>query len=57
MADIEAAGLVLGMISAIITIIDTTDQVYEAVKDEPGLPTNFKKSVTKLPFISMRKDT
>lgn len=52
MSGIEAAGLALGMISAIISIIDATNQVYEAVKDEAGLPTNFKKSATKLPLIS-----
>jgi hypothetical protein len=52
MSGIEAAGLALGMISAIISIIDATNQVYEAVKDEAGLPTNFKKSATKFPLIS-----
>jgi hypothetical protein len=52
MSGIEAAGLALGIISAIISIIDATHQVYEAVKDEAGLPTNFKKSATKLPLIS-----
>jgi hypothetical protein len=52
MSGIEAAGLALGIISAIISIIDATHQVYEAVKDEAGLPTNFKKSATKLPIIS-----
>lgn len=52
MSGIEAAGLVLGIISAIISIIDATHQVYKAVKDEAGLPTNFKKSATKLPLIS-----
>ncbi|KAH9216662.1 hypothetical protein DL95DRAFT_435086 [Leptodontidium sp. 2 PMI_412] len=40
------------MISAIISIIDATNQVYEAVKDQAGLPTNFKKLATKLPLIS-----
>lgn len=45
------AGLVLGIISAIISIIDATKKVYEAVEDEAGLPTNFKKSATKLPLI------
>ncbi|OBT95231.2 hypothetical protein VE01_07574 [Pseudogymnoascus verrucosus] len=45
------AGLVLGTISAIISIIDATKKVYEAVEDEVGLPTNFKKSATKLPLI------
>ncbi|KFY83571.1 hypothetical protein V498_07967, partial [Pseudogymnoascus sp. VKM F-4517 (FW-2822)] len=52
MSGVGEAGLVLGIISAIISIIDTTKQVYDAVKDEAGLPTNFKKSATKLPLIS-----
>ena len=52
MSGIEAAGLALGMISAIISIIEATNEVYEAVKDEAGLPKNFKKSATKLPLIS-----
>lgn len=52
MSGIEVAGLTLGIISAIISIIDATRKVYEAVKDEAGLPTNFKKSATKLPLIS-----
>ncbi|EGE09000.1 TPR repeat protein [Trichophyton equinum CBS 127.97] len=46
------AGLVLGLISSIITIIQSTYQVYEAVDDAKGLPTNFKKSAAKLPLIS-----
>jgi hypothetical protein len=52
MSGIEAAGLALSMISTIISIIDATNQVYEAVKDEAGLPTNFKTAATKLPLIS-----
>ncbi|PVH69556.1 hypothetical protein DL98DRAFT_438858, partial [Cadophora sp. DSE1049] len=52
MSVIEAAGLALGMISTIISIIDATNQVYKAAKDEAGLPPNFKKSATKLPLIS-----
>ncbi|KFZ01814.1 hypothetical protein V500_00606 [Pseudogymnoascus sp. VKM F-4518 (FW-2643)] len=52
MSGVGEAGLVLGIISAIISIIDATKQVYEAVDDEAGLPTNFKKSATKLPLIS-----
>jgi alkaline phosphatase len=52
MAGVGEASLVLGIISSIISIIDATKQVYEAVKDEAGLPTNFKKSATKLPLIS-----
>lgn len=52
MAGIGEASLVLGLISSIITIIDATTQVYEAVEDEAGLPTNFKKAAAKLPLIS-----
>ncbi|KFZ19764.1 hypothetical protein V501_00497, partial [Pseudogymnoascus sp. VKM F-4519 (FW-2642)] len=52
MSGVGEAGLVLGIISAIISIIDTTKHVYDAVEDEAGLPTNFKKSATKLPLIS-----
>ncbi|KFX88056.1 hypothetical protein V490_07867 [Pseudogymnoascus sp. VKM F-3557] len=44
-------GLVFDAISAIISIIDTTRNVYEAVEDDAGLPTNFKKSAMKLPLI------
>ena len=52
MSGVGEASLVLGIISSIIATIDATKQVYEAVKDESGLPTNFKKSATKLPTIS-----
>jgi hypothetical protein len=52
MSGVGEASLVLGIISSIIAIIDAINQVYEAVKDEAGLPTNFKKSATKLPLIS-----
>ncbi|KAH8758068.1 Pfs, NACHT and WD domain protein [Hyaloscypha sp. PMI_1271] len=52
MSGVGEAGLVLGIISSIISIIDATKQLYEAAKDEAGLPTNFKKSATKLPLIA-----
>lgn len=52
MSGVGEASLVLGIISSIISIIDATKQVYEAVEDEGGLPKNFKKSATKLPLIS-----
>lgn len=52
MSGVGEAGLILGMISSIITIIDTTKQVYDAIEDDAGLPANFKKSSTKLPLIS-----
>jgi hypothetical protein len=46
------ASLVIGLISSIITIIDTARQLYDAVEDEKGLPANFKKVASKLPLIS-----
>jgi hypothetical protein len=52
MSGIGEASLVLGIISSIISIIDATKQVYDAVEDEVGLPKNFKKSATKLPLVS-----
>ena len=52
MAGVGEASLVLGIISSVISIIDATKQVYEAVEDEAGLPKNFKKSAAKLPLIS-----
>lgn len=52
MSGVGEAGLVLGIISSIISIIDATKQLYEAIEDEAGLPTNFKKSATKLPIIA-----
>ncbi|KAK6527708.1 hypothetical protein TWF694_004688 [Orbilia ellipsospora] len=51
MSGIGEASLILGLISSIITVIDTTKQVYDAVEDEAGLPKNFKKSAAKLPLI------
>lgn len=43
---------VLGIISAVISIVDDTIKVYNAAKDEAGLPPNFKTVATKLPLIS-----
>jgi hypothetical protein len=43
MSGVGEASLVLGIIFSIISIIDATKQVYEAIVDEAGLPTNFKK--------------
>lgn len=43
---------VLGIISAVISIVDATIKVYNAAKDEVGLPPSFKTVVTKLPLVS-----
>lgn len=52
MSGVAEAGLVLGIISSIVSIIEATKNVYEAVQDEKGLPKNFKKSAQKFPLIS-----
>lgn len=52
MSGVGEAGLVLGIISSIISVIDATKQLYEAIEDAAGLPTNFKKSASKLPIIA-----
>lgn len=36
MSGVGEASLVLGIISSIISIIDATNQVYEAIEDEAG---------------------
>lgn len=43
---------VLGIISAVISIIDATVKLYNTSKDEAGLPPNFKTVSTKLPLVS-----
>lgn len=43
---------VLGIISAVISIVDATIKEYHAAKDEAGLPPNFKTVATKLPLVS-----
>jgi hypothetical protein len=52
MSGVGEVSLVLGIISSILSIIDAAKQVYESLGDEADLPTNFKKSATKLPLIS-----
>lgn len=52
MSVVGEASLVLGIISSIISIVDATKQVYDAVQDQAGLPENFRKSAAKIPLIS-----
>ena len=56
MTDVKETSLVLDMIFSIIAIIDAINQVYETVKNESSLSTNFKKSATKLSIISKLLD-
>lgn len=52
MSGVGKASLLLGIISSIISIINTTKQVYEAIKDEVAITTNYKRSATILSLIS-----
>lgn len=45
------AALVLGLISSIITIIDTTKKVYDAATNKTGLPKAFGECAGKLPLV------
>lgn len=42
---------VLGLISSIITVIDTVVQLYNAIKDTPHLPRAFREVVERLPLV------
>lgn len=52
MSGVGEASLVLGLISSILSIIDATRQVYDAVNDETGLPKNFRQTAARLPLVS-----
>jgi N-terminal domain on NACHT_NTPase and P-loop NTPases len=51
MSGAEAAGLVIGIISGIIAIIDATMKVYDAATDASGLPEVFRDVAKRLPFV------
>ena len=43
--------VVLGVISSIITIIDTTKTVYDTATNKTGLPEAFRECAGKLPLV------
>ena len=45
------AGLLIGLISGIIQIINATEQVYQAAKDAKGQPTAFREVAARLPLV------
>ena len=45
------AGLVVGLISGIIAIVDATKKVYDAAKDKQGLPAAFREVAERLPVV------
>ena len=52
MSGVGEAALVIGLISAIITVIDTLSQAYKDSKDASGLPQAFRDVASKLPLVS-----
>ncbi|KAH0538358.1 hypothetical protein FGG08_005053 [Glutinoglossum americanum] len=45
------AGLVIGLISGTIAIIDAIKKVYDAAKDQQGLPAAFREVAQRLPLV------
>ncbi|KFY45191.1 hypothetical protein V494_01091 [Pseudogymnoascus sp. VKM F-4513 (FW-928)] len=45
------AGLVIGLISGVIAIIDGTKKVYDAAKDAQGQPEEFRRIASRLPLV------
>ena len=45
------AGLLIGLISGIIQIMNATEQVYQAAKDAQGQPTAFREVAARLPLV------
>ena len=51
MSGAEAA-FVIGLISGIIAIVESTKKVYDAAKDDKGLPKAFREAAQRLPFVN-----
>jgi hypothetical protein len=51
MSGAEAAALVLGLISASISIIDATKKLYDAAHDAKGLPAAFREAAARTPLV------
>lgn len=52
MTGVVEAGTVIGIISAVISIIQTTRTVYDAAKDAKGQPESFRQVVARLPLVN-----
>ena len=44
-------GLVLGLISSAISVIEATHKIFDAAKDAKGLHEAFRKAAEKLPLV------
>ncbi len=45
------AALILGLISSIITVVESTKKIYDAANDKSGLPKAFREVNSKLPLV------
>ncbi|KAL2046478.1 hypothetical protein ABVK25_011833 [Lepraria finkii] len=52
MTGVVEAGTVIGLISAVISIIEATKTVYDAAKDAKGQPKAFRQVVARLPLVN-----
>ena len=52
MTGVVEAGTVLGLISAVISIMDATKAVYDAAEDAKGQPEAFRQVVARLPLVN-----
>jgi len=52
MTGVVEAGTVIGLISAVITILETTKKVYDAAKDAKGQPEAFRQVAARLPLVN-----
>lgn len=51
MSGVEAVGLVLGIISSVISVVEATHKIFDAANDPKGLHEAFRKAAEKLPLV------
>lgn len=51
MIGVEAVGVVLGIISSIISVVEATHKIFDAANDPKGLHEAFRKAAEKLPLV------
>jgi hypothetical protein len=45
------AGLVIGLISGLLQLLDTAKKVYDAAQDAKGLPKAFREVAERIPLV------
>lgn len=51
MSGVGEAGLVLGLVSSVITIFEAAQEIYEATNDTQGLPKRFRAAAEQIPLV------